>query len=111
MGGDSVSGWQKKQMRLPGRIRAVPHLFAKTTVVYCVLYATAACTYSLWKQAHGGSMEGTLATVLGFFGGELLLLCLKTILKKEEKSYESSADEQNRTVNGARYGRAEDDEG
>lgn len=94
MGGAPVSRRHKRRARFFRRLRAVPHLFAKTTVVYCVACATAACAYSLWKQAHGGSMEGALALALGFFGGELLLLCLKTILKKEGNADEDPADEQ-----------------
>lgn len=30
-------------------------------------------------------MAEVLAIILGFFGGELLMLCLKTILKKESE--------------------------
>ncbi|MBR1897229.1 MAG: hypothetical protein IJ822_10645, partial [Pyramidobacter sp.] len=66
-------------------MRGVPHLFAKATVVYCVALATLASLYSLYKQGQGFSMGEVLAIVLGFFGGELLLLCLKTVLKKETK--------------------------
>ena len=61
------------------------HRFAKATVLYCVAFASAASAWSLWRQGQGASMTDTLATVLAFFGGELLLLCLKTVLKKETK--------------------------
>ena len=88
----------KQKRKRPGvwrRFRAwlakVPHLFAKTTIIYCILCATAASAYALRAQARGMSMEGVLGIVLGFFGGELMLLCLKTILKKdlEEKDHEA----------------------
>lgn len=71
----------------------VPHLFAKTTIIYCILCATLASAYALRAQARGMSMEGLLAVVLGFFGGELLLLCLKTVLKKDLEQKEEPNDE------------------
>lgn len=73
-------------MKLTDKLRAVPHLFAKATVVYCVAFATLASAYALYKQGQGFAMSEALAIVLGFFGGELLLLCLKTVLKKEDVS-------------------------
>ena len=75
--------------RIQNRIHAVPHLFAKLTVVYCIAYASITAAYCVWKQGQGMSMEGILAIVLGFFGGELLLLCLKTVLKKDKKGGEN----------------------
>ena len=80
--------------RVRKRLRGVPHLFAKVTIIYCIICATAASAYSLRAQARGMSMEGVLGIVLGFFGGELLLLCLKTILKKEYGYDEDPSDEQ-----------------
>ncbi len=71
---------------LIARIRAIPHLFAKITVVYCIAFASGASFYSLRIMSHTGhDPAGLLGMILGFFGGELLLLCLKTILKKEDK--------------------------
>lgn len=67
------------------RLRNIPHLFAKLTVVYCIAFASGASLWALYKQGQGATMAEVLAIVLGFFGGELLLLCLKTILKKEGK--------------------------
>ena len=64
----------------------VPHFFAKMIVVYCVASATlfSAATYFLaWFR--GMELSGTLAVVIGFFGGELLLLAAKTIFKKTDK--------------------------
>ena len=65
-----------------------PHLFAKATVVYCVAFASLASAYALRLQAAGRSAADLLAVILAFFGGELLLLCLKTVLKKEKSDGE-----------------------
>lgn len=62
-------------------MKRVNHRFAKATVLYCVAFASAASAWALWRQGQGAAMTDALAVVLGFFGGELLLLCLKTILK------------------------------
>lgn len=68
------------------------HRFAKSIILYCVLIATLASAYALMKQGQGMNMEGVLGITLGFFGGELLLLCVKTIFKRETKD-ESFDDE------------------
>lgn len=68
-----------------GGVKKIPHLFAKLTILYCIAFATFASAYSLRMQAHGHAAADLLAVVLAFFGGELLLLCLKTVLKREEK--------------------------
>ena len=66
-------------------MRPVNHLFAKATVVYCVAFGSAASLYALRVLSRTGhDPAGLLGVILGFFGGELLLLCLKTILKKEK---------------------------
>lgn len=72
--------------------KPLPHLFAKLTVAYCIAFATLASLWALWRQG-AAEMEGVLAIVLGFFGGELLLLCLKTILKDEKKKPPDGEDE------------------
>lgn len=69
--------------------KSIPHLFAKLIVAACVGCGTAFSFYAfriLSRTGHDPS--STLALVLAFFGGELLFLCLKTILsnKKEGKS-------------------------
>lgn len=67
------------------RIRAVPHLFAKLTVIYCIAFASGASIYALRILSRTGhDPAALLGIIMGFFGGELLLLCLKTILKKGE---------------------------
>ena len=69
--------------RIIDRIRAVPHLFAKLTVIYCIAFASITSLWALRILSNTGHDPATLlGIILGFFGGELLLLCLKTILKK-----------------------------
>ena len=68
--------------RLRAWAKTVPHLFAKVTVLYCVAFASGASIWSLRILSRTGhDPANLLAIILGFFGGELLLLCLKTILK------------------------------
>lgn len=67
------------------RLRKVPHLFAKLTVIYCVIFGSGTSFYALRILARTGhDPAALLGVILGFFGGELLLLCLKTILAKKE---------------------------
>lgn len=72
-------------------MKNVPHMFAKATVIYCIAFATFSSLYALCKQGQGFAMSEVLAIVLAFFGGELLLLCLKTVLKKESNDDEDPA--------------------
>ena len=78
--------------KLMDKISAVPHLFGKLIVLWCVGFGTAASVYALRILSRTGhDSAGVLAVILGFFGGELLVLCLRTILKKEKAS-DSDAD-------------------
>jgi len=64
------------------RLRAVPHLFAKSMVLWCVACGTAASVYAMRILARTGhDPAALLGVILAFFGGELLLMCLKTVLK------------------------------
>lgn len=73
--------------RIIDRIRAVPHLFAKLTVIYCIAFASGASIYALRILSRTGhDPAALLGIIMGFFGGELLLLCLKTILKKGDSN-------------------------
>ena len=48
--------------------------------------ATGASWYALRIMSRtGNDPAALLGVILGFFGGELLLLCLKTVLKKDDK--------------------------
>lgn len=68
-------------VRLRTWLSGIPHLFAKLMVLHCVACGTAASFYALRILSRTGHDASTLLTViLGFFGGELLLLCLKKIL-------------------------------
>lgn len=66
-------------------IRNVPHLFAKATVGYCIAFASGASIYALRILSRtGNDPAALLGIILGFFGGELLLLCLKTVLSEKK---------------------------
>ena len=67
-------------------LRSIPHLFSKVTVIYCVLFASGASVWALRILSRTGhDPAALLGIILGFFGGELLLLCLKTILKNNKE--------------------------
>ena len=76
--------------KLLDKLRAIPHLFAKGMVLWCVICGTAASAYSMRILSRTGhDPAALLGVILAFFGGELLLMCLKTVLsgagtKKEE---------------------------
>ena len=77
-----MSGKREKPGLLE-RLRAIPHLFAKITVLYCVAFASGASIWSLRILSRTGpDPANLLATILGFFGGELLIMGLKTITEK-----------------------------
>ena len=71
------------------KLKEIPHLFSKLVVVYCIAFASGA---TLWAfrilSRTGHDPAALLGMVLGFFGGELLLLCLRTILKKDKEEPE-----------------------
>lgn len=59
----------------------IPHLFGKIVVVWCVLCGTAASAYAMRILSRTGhDPAALLGVILAFFGGELLILCLKKIL-------------------------------
>lgn len=67
--------------KLLDKLRAIPHLFAKAMVIWCVICGTAACAWSLRILSRTGQDPAALlGVILAFFGGELLLMCLKTVL-------------------------------
>lgn len=75
--------------RLLDKLRSVPHLFAKVMVLWCVICGTAASAWALRILSHTGhDPAAMLGVILAFFGGELLLMCLKTVLKngKDEQT-------------------------
>ena len=67
--------------RLLDKLRAVPHLFAKLMVLWCVACGTVASAWALRILSRTGrDPAALLGVILAFFGGELLLMCLKTVL-------------------------------
>ena len=71
------------------KIKSIPHLFGKLMVLWCVGFGTAASAYALRILAKTGhDPAALLGVILGFFGGELLFMCLRTILKKKENDHE-----------------------
>ena len=69
--------------RLRAWAQTVPHLFAKMTVLYCVAFASGASIWALRILSRtGNDPANLLAIILGFFGGELLIMGLKTITEK-----------------------------
>ena len=72
--------------RLLDKLWAVPHLFAKGMVLWCVACGTAASAYALRILSHTGhDPAALLGVILAFFGGELLLMCLKTVLNGKKR--------------------------
>ena len=62
----------------------IPHLFAKLTVIWCVAFGSGASFYALRILSHTGhDPAALLGVILGFFGGELLFLVLRTIFKEK----------------------------
>lgn len=72
--------------RLLDKLRAVPHLFAKLMVLWCVVCGTAASAYAMRILSRTGhDPAALLGVILAFFGGELLLMCLKTVLNGKKQ--------------------------
>ena len=73
------------------KLLRVPHLFAKGMVLWCVLCGTAASAYALRILSRtGNDPAALLGVILAFFGGELLLMCLKTVLNGTKKRKDES---------------------
>lgn len=71
--------------RLLDKIRAINHLFAKGMVLWCVICGTAASAYAMRILSRTGhDPAALLGVILAFFGGELLLMCLKTVLNGKQ---------------------------
>ena len=72
--------------RLLDKLRDINHLFAKLMVLWCVICGTAASAYALRILSRTGhDPAALLGVILAFFGGELLLMCLKTILNEKKR--------------------------
>ena len=83
MGGTGVK-------KLLAQIAAIPHLFSKVIVFWCIGAGSFACMYALRILSRTGhDPAALLGVILAFFGGELMVLCLKTIVReKQERGYE-----------------------
>jgi len=78
---------------LLGRVRSISHLFAKVMVLWCVICGTAASAYAMRILSRTGhDPAALLGVILVFFGGELLLLCLKTVLNGTKKRKDDTYD-------------------
>ena len=57
------------------------HLFSKVLVAYCLAVCTVVSLWAMYIAARDNFLcTGVLGAVLGVFGGELLLLCVKRIM-------------------------------
>lgn len=75
------------------QLKTAPHLFAKGMVLWCVVCGTAASVYAMRILSHTGhDPAALLGVILAFFGGELLLMCLKTVLNGTRNRKEDSND-------------------
>ena len=83
----------KKLRKLLGNI---PHLFGKVVVFWCIAVGTLASAYALRILSRTGHDASTLlGVILAFFGGELLVLCLRTILSEKKTKGASKDAERN----------------
>lgn len=63
------------------------HLFSKVLVAYCLAMCTAVSLWAMYIAARDNFLcTGVLTAVLGVFGGELLLLCVKRVMCGERES-------------------------
>ncbi len=71
--------------KLIAKISAIPHLFGKIVVFWCVSIGTATSLWALRILSHTGhDPSAVLGVILAFFGGELMVLCMNTILKERK---------------------------
>lgn len=71
--------------KLITKISAIPHLFGKIIVFWCIAVGTLSSAWALRILSHTGhDPAALLGVILAFFGGELMVLCLNTILKEKK---------------------------
>lgn len=74
--------------KLLDKLRAINHLFAKGMVLWCVICGTAFSAYAMRILSRTGhDPSALLGVILVFFGGELLLMCLKTVLNGKQNGH------------------------
>ena len=75
-----------------GRLRAVPHLFSKLVVLWCVGCGTICSLYAMRILSRTGQDPAALlGVILAFFGGELGLMFGKNALEGKRKTREGSS--------------------
>lgn len=75
------------------RLLAVPHLFGKLMVIWCVAAGTLCSLWALRILSRTGQdAAGLLAPILAFFGGELALMFGKNALKTKKEEKEDGSD-------------------
>lgn len=68
-------------------ISSIPHLFGKLIVIWCIAVGTGASAWALRILSRTGhDSAAVLGVILAFFGGELMVLCLKTIMSEKKKN-------------------------
>ena len=68
-------------------------MFAKGMVLWCVACGTAASLYAMRIMSRTGhDPAALLGVILAFFGGELLLMCMKTVLNGNKNRKDDSYD-------------------
>lgn len=77
------------------RLLAISHLFAKGIIGFCVLFGAGCSAYALRILSRTGhDPAALLGVILAFFGGELLLLCLKTVLSEQDEARQGPGGEE-----------------
>lgn len=87
-----------KKIRAWGR--GVNHLYSKLVILYCIAFASFLCLYALFMMHDTGYDASSIITVgVGFFGGELLCVCLKSVFDgKKNKGEQKDKNEDEEAV-------------
>lgn len=84
----------KRRRKLGKRLAAIPHLFGKIMVIWCVACGTLCSFYALRILARtGNDPTSLLGVILAFLGGELALMFARNALgnkKNEEEQQDGS---------------------
>ena len=85
--------------KLIKKILSIPHLFGKIIVFWCIAVGTMASLWALRILSHTGhDASALLGVILAFFGGELMVLCLKTILNNKVSKSDTEGENNEETV-------------
>ncbi len=66
-----------RRRTLAERLKKMPHLFAKSIIVHCIVVVTIAAYWSLYAQYRGAEMTGLFAAIAAPFVTELAMLLLR----------------------------------